>query len=101
MNGCVWTGYNSDCDEKMSNGGKQTLMDTRKKKAEGGTTTNKEKGGKVKSQTTDVRRSIEARKQQSKASDGDDTPADSTDNSDAPRNTGNAFGGCSAKQKKE
>jgi hypothetical protein len=95
--GSVWTGYYSDWD-KMSDGDKQVVMDTRKKNRAKGGTPNKKKGDNLKSQIADLKRSIAA--MQSKASEGDDT-ADSSDNSDAPNNAGDAFGGRSKKKQKK
>ena len=53
----IWTGYYSDWD-KMSKADNQTVMDTRKKNKAKDVTPGKKKGGDLKSQIAELKRSI-------------------------------------------
>ena len=96
--GSVWTGYYSDWD-KMSDTDKETVMSTRKANKAKGTTPTKRKVADVKTQLSELKRTVAALKLANKAARDDDTSA--TDDSSVPDNAGDAFGGRNSKKRKE
>jgi hypothetical protein len=80
----------------MTEKDKSMVMETRKKNKAKGGTPHKNKAPNPKSQIAVLKRSIAALKKRS----GNETE-DSLDATDAPNNTGNAFGGCNNKKQKQ